>query len=211
MRLPVTIRKAVLSCLVWMVAPGFLRSEFKLAYVTDFSLYTCTCLRDQPVCGLLNSSKCDCSDHPFSALHCPDGPNLVHGTDISVWYTSPLNVALLLNNSKVHQLTLVKCDSVVDKAFPVDYFAIQGLVKLTVTIAGNTEDIVLGREKAAPYCDEANITIIHPSVLTRKSSLKAYTVWTPSVWKGVFPFPYLNIAQVGLQEASIVTFLYSKQ
>nr|XP_015217913.1 PREDICTED: uncharacterized protein LOC107079316 [Lepisosteus oculatus]XP_015217914.1 PREDICTED: uncharacterized protein LOC107079316 [Lepisosteus oculatus]XP_015217915.1 PREDICTED: uncharacterized protein LOC107079316 [Lepisosteus oculatus]XP_015217916.1 PREDICTED: uncharacterized protein LOC107079316 [Lepisosteus oculatus] len=206
---------ATLSCLVWMAMPSFLRSEFKLAYVTDFSLYTCTCLRPLRACGRINASECDCDDHSFSALQRSGSSGLVHGTHITVWYTSPLNVALLLNNSEVHHLSLVKCDAAGGKAFSYDYFAVQRLEKLSVAYPHwhadpSSHDVVIGREPAGPLPAEARVAIIHLSVLTGKRTLKAYTVQAHRDSEGGFPFPNLHLARAGLPDAAdtFITFLY---
>ncbi|XP_036403305.1 uncharacterized protein si:ch73-52p7.1 [Megalops cyprinoides] len=208
---------ALLGCVLWLAAPVLLRSDFRLAYVTEHSLYTCKCVQGMAPCGVINSSQCECKDHPFSVLRRPDGSGILWAAteQLTVWYTSPLNVALLLNNSEVRHLSLVKCNSVAGKAASYDYFTVQRLERLTVSYPswrpGQSHDITLGRDDGPAYQEkEARMAIIATAVLTGKSSLKAYTVQTKVDGKGMFPFPYLSASKVTLPEASsmYVTFLY---
>ncbi|MGH0147235.1 UNVERIFIED_CONTAM: hypothetical protein FKN15_051245 [Acipenser sinensis] len=118
----VKIGKSVLPLLIWISIPALLLSEFKLTYVTDFSLYNCSCIRSLSVCGHIDPGECDCNAFPFSVLHRSNSGSVLNEKCITVWYTSPAtwlssstilkcimvwytspgNVALFLNNSEVH-------------------------------------------------------------------------------------------------------------
>ncbi|KAJ8372548.1 hypothetical protein AAFF_G00281530 [Aldrovandia affinis] len=197
-----------------MAIPALLCRDFSLAYVTEHSLYMCTCVQGLAACGVINSSQCSCKDHPFSVLQRPGGSSMVHAKCLTVWYTSPLNVALLLNNSEVRHLSLVRCSPPGGKAASHDSFSVQRLERLSVSYpawrAGQSHDVVLGRDMGVPYHEEARVAIIHTSILMGKATLKAYTVQTKADANGVLPFPNVRMSQIGLPEASVmfVTFLY---
>lgn len=107
-----TYEHLVISCLLWLsVAPRPLRSEFHLAYVSDQNLYMCLCEREQPHCSEPDASTCDCKDYPLSQLQRSEGSDLVHHKRITIWYSSPTHVALLLHNAEVRHLTLIKCNT----------------------------------------------------------------------------------------------------
>ncbi|XP_041108786.1 uncharacterized protein si:ch73-52p7.1 [Polyodon spathula] len=211
----VKISKSVLLCLIWISIPALLLSEFKLAYVTDFSLYNCTCIRSLSLCGRIDPGECDCNAFPFSVLHRSNSGSVLNEKCITVWYTSPGNVALLLNNSEVHHLSLVKCDSTGWKPIQYDYFTVQRLERLTVSYrnryADFTKAIELGRQRLpGAHDDEASMAVIHLSVLSGQTTLKAYTIQTTGHSNGSFPFPNLSMAHSYLSDASnrFITFVY---
>ncbi|XP_065105735.1 uncharacterized protein [Paramisgurnus dabryanus] len=202
---------AVLYCILWFTTPVFLRSEFKVAYVTEHSVYMCTCVQDLAFCEEMNSSECNnCRDHS-SVLQ---SPSPVQKKRLTVWYTSPLEVALLLNNSEVRHLTLVQCRPANDQPISFDYFAVQRLERLTVSYPfwkpDRSYDVIIGKERGAPYHEEARIAIIHTSVLTGKTELKSYTVQTEVDRTGLTSFPNIFMSHNGLLEMSriFITFLY---
>uniref|UniRef100_UPI003AAA2EB4 uncharacterized protein n=1 Tax=Centroberyx gerrardi TaxID=166262 RepID=UPI003AAA2EB4 len=126
------------------------RSELRLAYVTQHSLYYCTCVRDPHPCSLLSPADCSCKDLPLSTLHHPQPhsspPLHLHASShasspvfrarrLTVWYTSPSNAAHLLNNSEVRHLTLIRCGPGGSRAPSLSQegnFAVQHLERLTV-------------------------------------------------------------------------------
>uniref|UniRef100_UPI001EAF8852 uncharacterized protein si:ch73-52p7.1 n=1 Tax=Oncorhynchus gorbuscha TaxID=8017 RepID=UPI001EAF8852 len=130
---------------------------------------------------------------------------------LTVWYTCPLNVALLLNNAEVWHLTRIKCKSVGDKPAFLDYFRVQHLQMLSVSytlwLSGQTHDIIMGRDVGAPYYKEARLGIIHSSVLLGESNVKAYTIQT-NIDSNESSLP--QISKVKLPETSciFVTFIY---
>lgn len=202
---------AVLYCILWLAAPAVLRSEFKVAYVNERNVYMCTCAQDLSSCEM-NSSECNnCKDHS-SVLQKAESP--VQRKSLTVWYTSPLNVALLLNNSEVRHLTLVQCKPSDDQPVPFEYFTVQRLEVLTVSYPlrepGQGYDIIIGKDRDAPYQEEARIAVIHTSVLTGKTELKSYTVQTKVDRSGMMSFPGIFMSRVALSEISriFVTFLY---
>lgn len=174
--------QALLYCLRWMEVSGLLRPEFKLAHVTDHSLLYCAGVHELVACGIISPRECTCKDHSFSLLHQADSSSLVKIRCLTIWYTSPLNVSLLLNNSEVQHLTLIKCNSVASKPALLDSFTVQHLQRLTVSYplcwSGQTHDIILGRDMGAPYYEETRRGIIHSSVLLGESNVKAYNVQT---------------------------------
>ncbi|TRY65236.1 hypothetical protein DNTS_014049 [Danionella cerebrum] len=177
------------SVLFWMLSlasTALLRSEFKGAYVTDRYVFMCT---DLPFC-----------EHPNATDHgnCRDQ------------YTSPLNVALLLNNSEIRHLSLVQCQASSEPSWPFEYFTVQRLETLHILFPLLSVDLVLGRDRDAPYYEEARMAVIHLSVLKGNSELKSYTVQTQADHRGLMNFPDIHMSHNGLLETSrmFVTFLY---
>ncbi|KAL0177208.1 hypothetical protein M9458_026102 [Cirrhinus mrigala] len=205
---------AVLYCILWLAAPAFLRSEFKVAYVTERNVFMCTCAQDLAFCEKMNSSEySNCKDQS-SVLHRAESPSPVQKKRLTVSYTSPLNVALLLNNSEVRHLSLIQCNPAAEQPVPFEYFTVQRLETLTVTYPfwkpGQSYDIIIGKDRDAPYHEEARIAVIHTSVLTGKTELKSYTVQTKVDRSGMTSFPDIFMSQNELSEMSriFVTFLY---
>nr|XP_023655574.1 uncharacterized protein LOC111837609 [Paramormyrops kingsleyae]XP_023655575.1 uncharacterized protein LOC111837609 [Paramormyrops kingsleyae]XP_023655576.1 uncharacterized protein LOC111837609 [Paramormyrops kingsleyae] len=200
----------LLSCLLCVAVPALLRPDAKLAYVTEGRLCTCSCSRDLVACSAIGHPECKCTDWPQSGLNGPDGSRPLTEKRLTVLYTSPLNVALLLNNSEVHHLSLVKCSDTGGKVPTQDYFAVLKLEKLTVSYpllqASQSHDFVLG----TPYHDGETVSIIHMSVLMGKPSLKAYTIQAKTDSNGLLPFASLCVSPIRLPEPSrmFVTFLY---
>ncbi|XP_052007720.1 uncharacterized protein si:ch73-52p7.1 isoform X2 [Xyrauchen texanus] len=205
---------AVLYCILWLAVPVLLRSEFKLAYVTERSVYMCTCAQDLGFCEKMNSSECNNCKNQSLVFQKAESPSPVQKKRLTVWYTSPLNVALLLNNSEIRHLSLVQCKPAVDQPISFDYFTVQRLESLTVTYPFwkpvLSYNITIGKERGAPYHEEARIAVIHTSVLTGKTELKSYTVQTKVDHNGMMSFPDIYMSRNGLSEMSriFVTFLY---
>lgn len=203
---------AVLYCILWLAAPAVLRSEFKVAYVTERSVYMCTCAQDLSFCEKMNSSECNNCKDQSSVLQRAESP--VQKKRLTVWYTSPLNVALLLNNSEVRHLSLVQCKPSDDQPVPFEYFTVQRLETLTVSSPfwkpGQSYDVIIGKDRDAPYQEEARIAVIHTSVLTGKTEVKSYTVQTKVDRSGMMSFPEVFMSRITLSEMSriFVTFLY---
>lgn len=199
---------AVLYCILWLAAPAILRSEFKVAFVTERNVYMCTCAQDLSSCEKMNSSECNNCKDQSSVLQRAESP--VQKKRLTVWYTSPLNVALLLNNSEVRHLSLVQCNPSDDQPIPFDYFTVQRLEILTVWKPGQSYDIIIGKDRDAPYQEEARIAVIHTSVLTGKKELKSYTIQTKVDRSGMMSFPGIFMSRSTLSEMSriFVTFLY---
>ncbi|KAI2657447.1 si:ch73- precursor [Labeo rohita] len=203
---------AVLYCVLWLAAPAFLRSEFKVAYVTERNVFMCT---DQALCEKMNSSEfSNCKDHSSFLRKAESQSQPVQKKRLTVLYTSPLNVALLLNNSEVRHLTLIQCKSAAEQPVPFEYFTVQRLESLTVTSRfwkpGQNNEIIIGKDRDAPYHEEARIAVIHTSVLTGKTEPKSYTVQTKVDRSGMTSFPDIFMSQNDLSEMSrlFVTFLY---
>ncbi|XP_073691333.1 uncharacterized protein [Garra rufa] len=204
---------AVLYCILWLAAPAFLRSEFKVAYVTEANVYMCTCAQDMAFCEMNSSEFNNCKDYS-SVLHRAESPSPVQKKRLTVWYSSPLNVALLLNNSEVRHLSLIQCKPAAEQPVPFEYFTVQRLETLTITYPflkrGQSFDIIIGKDRDAPYHEEARIAVIHTSVLTGKTELKSYTIQTKADHSGMTSFPDIFMSSNELSEMSriFVTFLY---
>ncbi|NP_001314794.1 uncharacterized protein isoform X1 [Danio rerio] len=202
---------AVLSCILWLAAPALLRSEFKVAYVTESNVYMCT---ELAFCEKMNTSELgNCRDHSEVLQKTPK-PSPVQKKRLTVWYTSPLNVALFLNNSEVRHLSLVQCKPPAEQPVLSEYFTVQRLETFTITYPfrkpEQSYDFVIGKDRDAPYHEEARIAVIHTSVLTGKTELKSYTVQTKVDHSGMMSFPEIFMSRSGLLEMSriFVTFLY---
>lgn len=197
--------RAVLTCVVWAAVPVLLWSDFKLAYVTEHSLNMCSCVRGLVPCSAINSSQCNCTQRHG------DGSGLVHAKRLTVWYTSPRNVALLLNNSEVRHLSLIRCQAPGGGKASYQYFSVQRLERLTVSYwqAERGHSMELGTD-LAPHTEEARVAIINTSILMGKAALKAYTVQTKVDANGVLPFPNMCMTPAGLPATDVmfVTFLY---
>ncbi|XP_077080135.1 uncharacterized protein LOC143732695 isoform X2 [Siphateles boraxobius] len=192
---------AALFCILWLASP---------AYVTERNVYMCTCAQDLGFCEKMNSSECNNCKDQSSVLQRAENPSPVQKKHLTVWYTSPLNVALLLNNSEVRHLSLVQCKPADDQPIPVEYFTVQRLETLKVTYPFiGSHNVFIGKDRDAPYQEEARIAVIHTSVLTGKSQLKSYTVQTEVDRRGMMSFPDIFMSRVALPEMRIfVTFLY---
>ncbi|KAK2896346.1 hypothetical protein QQF64_006241 [Cirrhinus molitorella] len=205
---------AVLYCILWLAAPAFLRSEFKVAYVTERNVYMCMWAQDVAFCEKMNSSEFNNCKDQSSVLHRAESPSPIQKKRLTVWYSSPLNVALLLNNSAVQHLSLIQCTAAAEQPIPFEYFTVQRLETLTVTPQfwkpGQNYHIIIGKDRDAPYHEEARIAVIHTSVLTGKKELKSYTVQTKVDRSGMMSFPDIFMSRNELSEMSriFVTFLY---
>uniref|UniRef100_A0A7N8XWS9 Uncharacterized protein n=1 Tax=Mastacembelus armatus TaxID=205130 RepID=A0A7N8XWS9_9TELE len=93
------------------VSVALQRSDLRLAYVThnSFSYYSCS--QDPQPCSVSSLTDCRCKDIQLSTLHRPQSHSspVFRMRRLTVWFTSPLNVARLLNNSQVRHLTLIHC------------------------------------------------------------------------------------------------------
>ncbi|XP_041922521.1 uncharacterized protein si:ch73-52p7.1 [Alosa sapidissima] len=218
-------KRAVLSCLFWLtVAPGPLRGDFHVAHVTDHGLRTCVCERELPPCSPLHGvAECVCKDLPLSWLQRAEGKGLVQRRRLSVWYSSPPNVALYLDNAEVRHLSLVRCSataavpssvaaSTVSAGASPEHFVVQRLEQLTVWLCrlGSSQEMYLGREMGAAHHEEARIAVINTAALAGELRLKAYTVRTGLDANGLLPFPNLHTLPRELPDSSsiFVTFLY---
>lgn len=203
-----------LSCVLSLIMPAILRAEFTLASVSEQHIIICTCMRDLVACSIINSSECVCHNHPLSMLEHSDSPSTVMYKRLTVWYTSPFNVARLLNNSEVRHLVLAKCNPEKGASMSVHYFTVRRLERLYVSypfwMPGQNHDVVLGRDMSMPYHEEPRIAVIHTDVLVGKAELKAFTIKTRLESDGMNPFPELFTPMDDLTDMSsiFVSFLY---
>lgn len=212
--------RMVLSCLLWLtMAHGLVRSEFHVAYVTDHSLRTCECERQLPNCSDPDASECICKD---LSLQRAEG-NSLQRRSLTVWYSSPPNVALLLHNAEVRHLSLGWCSTLAVASSGIsaglkpspENFVVQRLEQLTVCQPpcqpNFSQEMYLGREMGAAHHEEARIAVINTAALAGELNLKAYTVRTGLDANGHLPFPDLQkLPREGLPDSSniFVTFLY---
>lgn len=213
--------RTVLSCLLWFtMAQGLVRGEFHVAYVTNHSLRTCECERELPHCSKPDASECICKDLRA------EGSSLQRRS-LTVWYSSPPDVAILLHNAEVRHLSLGRCctSAVASSGVSIgsaglksspENFVVQRLEQLTVwrpspCRTGLRQEMYLGREMGAAHHEEARIAVINTAALAGELSLKAYTVRTGLDANGLLPFPDLQeLPREGLPDSSniFVTFLY---
>ncbi|KAI5108554.1 uncharacterized protein si:ch73-52p7.1 [Silurus meridionalis] len=204
-----------LYCVLCLVMPAILSAEFTLASVSEHHIIICTCMQDLVACSMINSSECVCHNHPLSMLERVGSHSAVTYKRLTVWYTSPLNVARLLNNSEIRHLSLAKCSSARGTSLSVEYFTVRRLERLYVSypfwMPGQNHDVVLGRDVGMLYHEEPRIALIHTDVLVGKVELKAYTVKTMVDSNGMVPFPEMvDVSVDDLPDMSniFVSFLY---
>ncbi|KAM9847668.1 uncharacterized protein ACBR49_008989 isoform 1-T2 [Aulostomus maculatus] len=123
------------------VSVALQRSDMRLAYVTHNSFFYYSCSQDPLPCSVLSLKDCRCKDIQLSTLHRPQSHSspVFRMRRLTVWYTSPLNTARLLNNSEVRHLTLIYCgpggskETVTHGSFVLEgHFAVQHLERLSV-------------------------------------------------------------------------------
>ncbi|XP_074501719.1 uncharacterized protein LOC141773684 [Sebastes fasciatus] len=127
-----------LLCVLLCVSVALQRSDLRLAYVTHTSFFYYSCSQDPQPCSVSSLADCRCNDIQLSTLHHPQS----HSTPVfrmrrlTVWFTSPLNTARLLNNSEVRHLTLIHCGPGGSRETLSPsmerHFAVQHLERLTV-------------------------------------------------------------------------------
>ncbi|XP_061601275.1 uncharacterized protein si:ch73-52p7.1 [Cololabis saira] len=107
-----------------------------LAYVTHSSFSYFSCSQDPHPCSISSLTTCRCKDMQLSTLHHPHSQltPVFWTKQLTVWFTSPSNVARLLNNSEVKHLTLVHCGGARGPpSFSLEgHFVMKHLERLTV-------------------------------------------------------------------------------
>ncbi|XP_034753458.1 uncharacterized protein si:ch73-52p7.1 [Etheostoma cragini] len=126
-----------LVCVLLCVSVALHRSDLRLAYVTHNSFFYYSCSQDPQPCSVLSLTDCRCKDIQLSMLHRPQSRSspVFRMRRLTVWFTSPLNTARLLNNSEVRHLTLIHCCPGGSREAPFSlegHFAVQHLERLTV-------------------------------------------------------------------------------
>ncbi|XP_042358502.1 uncharacterized protein si:ch73-52p7.1 [Plectropomus leopardus] len=140
-----------LLCVLLCVSVALQRSDLRLAYVTHNSFLYYSCSQDPQPCSISSLADCKCKDIQLSTLHRPQSHSspVFRMRRLTVWFTSPLNTARLLNNSEVRHLTLIHCGG--SKETPSSakegHFAVQHLERLTVV---NME------QRSVHHCPDAN-------------------------------------------------------
>ncbi|XP_047458130.1 uncharacterized protein si:ch73-52p7.1 [Mugil cephalus] len=137
---------APLLCMLLCVSVALQRSDLRLAYVTHNGFFYYSCSQDPQPCSTSSLTDCRCKDISHSTLY-----PVFRRRRLTIWFTSPLNTARLLNNSEVRHLTLIHCGAEGPKgapAFPPEgHFAVQHLERLTV---------VNLPQRPLHHCPEAN-------------------------------------------------------
>ncbi|XP_029305485.1 uncharacterized protein LOC115019914 [Cottoperca gobio] len=129
---------APLLCVLLCVSVALQRSDLRLAYVTHNSFFYYSCSQDPQPCSVSSLTDCRCKDIQLSTLHRPQSHSspVFRMRRLTVWFTSPLNTARLLNNSEVRHLTLIHCGPGGSRETPSSslegHFAVQHLERLTV-------------------------------------------------------------------------------
>lgn len=129
---------APLVCVLLCVSMALQRSDLRLAYVTHNSFFYYSCSQDPQPCSVSSLTDCRCKDIQLSTLHRPQSHSspVFRMRRLTVWFTSPLNAARLLNNSEVRHLTLIHCGPGgfrgTPSSSPEGHFAVQHLERLTV-------------------------------------------------------------------------------
>lgn len=136
-----------LCVLLLYVSVALQRSDPRLAYVTHNGLFYYSCSQDPQPCSVSSLADCRCQDVHHPQSH----PSPVFGMRrLTVWFTSAINAARLLNNSEVTHLTLIRCGAGgpgTPSPSPEGHFAVRHLERLTVV------DV----DKApVPHCADAN-------------------------------------------------------
>ncbi|XP_077468794.1 uncharacterized protein LOC144084340 [Stigmatopora argus] len=221
----------LLCVLLWVsVAPQ--RSDMRLAYVTHDSFYYYACGEEPQACSAASLASCRCK-----AIPAPYSSPVFRMRRLTVWYTSPRNAARLLNNSEVHHLTLMDCGGAAEEGGAEGYFAVQHLERLSVASAEAESDnalrfeaggrrwrdatreaprerhVLLGRERAAAYQEQARLGVIHASVLRggAAAGVKVYTVQTHIDADGALPFPDLRLPKLPQTAVIYVSFVYRRE
>lgn len=151
--MPALSPPASLLFLLLFVSVALQRSDLRLAYVTHNSFVYYSCNQVPHPCSVSSLTDCRCKDIQLSTLHRPQSHSspVFRMRRLTVWFTSPLNMALLLNNSEVRHLTLVHCGAEGPRGSSSSslegYFAVQHLERLTV---------VNLHQRPVHYCPDAN-------------------------------------------------------
>ncbi|XP_076599530.1 uncharacterized protein LOC143328337 [Chaetodon auriga] len=143
---------APLLCVLLCVSVALQRSDLRLAYVTHNSFFYYSCTQDPQPCSVSSLADCRCKDIQLSTLHRPQSHSspVFRMRRLTVWFTSPLNTARLLNNSEVRHLTLIHCGPGGSRGAPSSlegHFAVQHLERLTV---------VNLQQRPVHHCPDAN-------------------------------------------------------
>ncbi|XP_041644698.1 uncharacterized protein si:ch73-52p7.1 [Cheilinus undulatus] len=131
--MPAFSSPAPLLCVLLCLSVALQRSDLRVAYVTHNSFFY-ACSQDPQPCSEPSLADCRCKDIQHrSHSH---SPPVFRMRRLTVWFTSPLNTALLLNNSEVRHLTLIHCGvggiKGAHSSSLEGHFAVQHLERLTV-------------------------------------------------------------------------------
>lgn len=135
----------LLLCVLLSVPMALQRPDVHLVYVTHNSFFYYSCSQDPQPCSVSSLVDCRRKDVQLSTLHRPQllSSPILRMRRLSVWFTSSLNTARLLNNSEVRQLTLIRCDAGgMPSSVLKGHFVVQNLEQLTVVNLPQRPDVI---------------------------------------------------------------------
>lgn len=130
---------ACLLCTLLCVSAALQHSDVRLISEEHNSFLDYSCSQEPLPCSM--SSLAYCKEIQLSSLHRPHSPSppSLQARHLTVWFTSPMQVVHLLNNSEVRHLTLVHCGPGEAKAWSSSssslrsgHFTVQHLERVTV-------------------------------------------------------------------------------
>ncbi|XP_028325037.1 uncharacterized protein LOC114477123 [Gouania willdenowi] len=195
---------ASLICVLLCMSVALQRSNLRFQYVTHNSFFSCSCNQEPPL-------DCDCKEIPSSPLHRSQSgtPPVFSMRHLTVWFTSPVNTAHLLNNSEVHHLTLNNCEPRGAPAFPLEgHFAVQQLARLTVIHHVNTDSHPDPEADNAAHMDTncyERDTIVDPNPDTNKRSQSGPSAQIQDMFLGrELGADYHEQARLGIIHSSVL-------
>lgn len=131
---------ACLLCALLCVSAALQHSDVRLISETHNSFFDYSCSQEPQPCSMSSLAYCRSKEIQLSPLHRPRSPPVLQARRLTVWFTSPMQVVHLLNNSEVRHLTLVHCGPGEAKAWSSSsssslrsgYFTVQHLERVTV-------------------------------------------------------------------------------
>lgn len=140
MSLPATAI-ACLLCALLSVSAAQQHSDVRLIAEAHNSFFDYSCSPEPQPCSMSSLAYCRSKEIQLSSLHRPHSrsPPVLQARRLTVWFTSPMRVVHLLNNSEVRHLTLVHCGPAEAKArspssstLRSGHFTVQHLERVTV-------------------------------------------------------------------------------
>lgn len=132
---------ACLLCTLLFVSAALQHSDVRLISEAHNSFFDYSCSQEPQPCSMSSLAYCRSKEIQLSALHRPHSrsPPALQARRLTVWFTSPMQVVHLLNNSEVRHLTLVHCGPEDAKAWSPSssplrsgHFTVQHLERVTV-------------------------------------------------------------------------------
>lgn len=136
-----TTTSACLLCTLLCVSAVVQHSDVRIIYEAHNSFFDYSCSQEPQPCSTSSLAYCQSKEIPLSPLYRPHlrPPPVLQAKHLTVWFTSPMQVVHLLNNSEVKHLTLVQCGPREAKAWSSSssslrgsYFTVQHLERVTL-------------------------------------------------------------------------------